>query len=311
MVCPNCGAEIGRFDLAVHCKKCGVNLYFATQEKLLSEDAKRCELEFASARAFTAKLKAAFIGSAPAIARIVFTVLCVAVLLIPFGSLKAHLPLYEAGVSFGGIGIYQSYSSGWLLLLPDYLKVEATHDLALKSIMLLGAIVLIALTAVAMLLSEILSFINIKRGAKAMRNISVIGIVFSVLSVVFSVMISSAAKDFTTLDVKASMGFGGFACAAMFVGMMIINITFIKRDIKPVVKDIDLQRIEIHKKVKAGLVSLDDLPLPILESEEEKEARLKHEQEVAEVAEKEREKTLNKAAARKGTSKGTDGDNNG
>ena len=65
MVCPNCGAEIGRFDLAVHCKKCGVNLYFASQEKLLSEDAKRCELEFASARIVLAKVKAAQLKKTP------------------------------------------------------------------------------------------------------------------------------------------------------------------------------------------------------------------------------------------------------
>ncbi|MCQ2463383.1 MAG: hypothetical protein MJ177_08285 [Clostridia bacterium] len=291
MVCPNCNAEIGRFELGVHCKNCGVNLYFASQEKLLSDDAKKCELEFASMRAFTAKLKAAFIGSAPAIARIVFTVLCIAVLLIPFGSLKANLPLYDAKVSFDGLGLYNAYSSGWLLLLPDYLKVGVTHDIALKSIMLIGAVVLLALTAVAMLLAEILSFINIRKGARGMCTISVIGVIFSVLCVVFSVMISSAAKDFTVLNVKASMGFGGFVSAAMYIGMFIINRVFISRNIEPKVKEVDLQRIAVNKKLKAGEITLDELPLPVFESEEEKEERLEHEREVAEIEEKEKAKS--------------------
>lgn len=296
MVCPNCHAEVGRFDLGVHCKNCGVNLYFASQEKLLSDDAKKCELEFASMRAFTAKLRAAFIGSAPAIARIVFTVLCIAVLLIPFGSLKAALPLYEAKVSFDGLGLYNAYSGGWLLLLPDYLDVAVTHDLAVKSIMLIGAMVLLALTGVALLLAEILSFIDIRKGARGMRTISVIGTFFSVLCVVFSVMMASAAKGFTVLDVKASMGFGGFASAAMYIGMFVINQVFIKRGIAPQVKDVDLQRIAVNKKLKAGEISLDDLPLPVFESEEEKEERLRREREVAEIEEKEKAKTGKRSA---------------
>ena len=48
MKCPKCNKEIGRFELAPDCKHCGVNIFYAQQEALLTEDAKRCELEFAS-----------------------------------------------------------------------------------------------------------------------------------------------------------------------------------------------------------------------------------------------------------------------
>ena len=62
MKCPKCNKEIGRFELAPNCKHCGVNIFYAQQEALLTEDAKRCELEYATFHILTSKLKNAFIG---------------------------------------------------------------------------------------------------------------------------------------------------------------------------------------------------------------------------------------------------------
>ena len=62
MKCPKCNKEIGIFELAPNCKHCGVNIFYAQQEALLTEDAKKCELEYATFHILTAKLKTAFIG---------------------------------------------------------------------------------------------------------------------------------------------------------------------------------------------------------------------------------------------------------
>lgn len=275
MVCPNCGEHVGRFELNLNCKKCGVNLYYSQQEQLLSDDAKSCELEFASFRILSAKIKTAFVGGSAQIARIVFTVLCIGVVLIPFGNISASMPLYSGSVSFGGYGLYQAFSNGSLLGLLDYLKISVTHELALKSLLLVGAMVLILLMSLVMLLTELLSFTNIQRSAKALCIQSAIGVVICAASVVFSFMLSGVGEGFTAISVESSSGFGGFVSAAMFAAMFIVNLVIIKRGIKPEYKEVDLQRIEMRKKVKSGAVQLADLPLPVFESEEERQTRLK------------------------------------
>ena len=111
MICPKCGAEIKRFDLAPNCKVCGVNMFYYSQEIELARDAKRTELEFAGARALVAKLKGNFVGGRIQISRMVFFILSIAVMCIPYFSIRISLPMSEIGFSTGLVGAYQIYSS--------------------------------------------------------------------------------------------------------------------------------------------------------------------------------------------------------
>ena len=51
-----------------------------------------------------------------------------------------------------------------------------------------------------------------------------------------------------------------------------------KKNIQSEIKAVDLQRVDMKKRVKAGEVSLDDLTLPVFESDEEREKRLEEEE---------------------------------
>ena len=98
MKCPNCGGEIGRFELAPDCKHCGANIFYSQQEKLLAEDAKRCELEFASFRILKAKLKSAFIGGPIRIMRLVAMLIAIGFIFIPVVTLSVELSLFSSKI---------------------------------------------------------------------------------------------------------------------------------------------------------------------------------------------------------------------
>ncbi len=272
MKCPNCNGEIGRFELAPNCKHCGVNIFYSQQELLLTRDAKRCELEFASFRILTAKLKTAFIGGPIQILRIVAMVIAIGVIFIPFASVTAELPLFSSKLSFGAFGVYQAFSDGTLMAMlnlrsyiPDVFAAVAVLSLFFVLVFLMGLGVFIAL---------VLSFFNIRKTAKVTCVLSVIGFLMSVGGAVTSFLLPAVTQG---TFISASTGFGPFACMAVFVLIFLLNMLVIKKDIKADVKQVDIERVALRKKIKEGEVSLDDLPLPVFETEEEREKRLENE----------------------------------
>ena len=275
MKCPNCNKEIGRFELAPDCKHCGVNIFYAQQESLLTEDAKRCELEYATFHILTAKLKNAFIGGKIQIMRIVAMVMAIGAIFVPFATVEAEFSLFSAKFSFGAFGIYQAFADGTLntiLNLYDY-----TPELTICLFLLLILIVLIFLSGLGVFITLILSFINIQNSAKKSKIFSAIGIVFSGISLVLSFALPKIISDIAFINVKS--GIGSIACIAVLVFIFILNKLIVTQNIQPEIKEIDLQRVAIRKQIKNGEISYADLPLPVLESEEEKEKRLKEKEE--------------------------------
>lgn len=283
MKCPNCNGEIGRFDLAPNCKHCGVNIFYSQQEKLLTEDAKKCELEFASFRILTAKLKAAFIGGPIQIMRIVAMAAAIGIIFIPFVTLTAKLPLTEAKFSLGAWGVYQAFSGGELealFNLDTYLPEVFTAVLLLCALF-----VLIFLMGLGVFVALLLSFINIKKSAKAMCGLSAVGFIFSLMAVAMSFILPQITNG-TFIQTKT--GTGTFFCAAIFAVIFALNRLVIKKNITADIKQVDIQRVELRKRIKAGEVSLDELPLPVFESDEEREKRLEEEAKSKELADKAR-----------------------
>lgn len=277
MICPKCGVKISPFDLKPNCKNCGVNILLYSQEYLLERDAKRTELEFASGRIILAKVRAAFIGGALPIARLVVTLLCVAALLIPFADFAVSTPAFGADFSLGGIGIYNLFSGDMLSALPGFAKSVLFGSVIKKMLVLLGIILLIALCDVALLLSEILSFINIKKSAKAMSVISVLGIA---LCAAFYAAAFIFRGDELPAYMSFGIGFGALAAAVMFGVSFFINHRIYKNDLPLKLREFDLERKETLRKIKNGEIDFDDLPLPVFETEEEKEKRLRELEEI-------------------------------
>jgi len=266
MKCPNCGGEIGRFDLAPNCKHCGVNIFYSQQEKLLSQDAKQCELEFASFRILKAKAKCAFIGGALQILRIVAMFAAIGSIFIPFATLSAELPMLSSKITLSAFGIYQLVSGGEftaLISLIDYFPELFTTFAADAALF-----VLIFLVGFGVFVALMLTFLNINKSAKACCAFSAAGFALSIASGVVSLLMPKAAQG---TFITASGGAGAFVVAGVFALIFVLNILLIKKNIQPDIDPIDIERVKIRKKIKAGEITYDDLPLPVFETEDTKE----------------------------------------
>lgn len=275
MKCPKCNKEIGRFELSPNCKHCGVNIFYAQQEVLLTEDAKRCELEYATFHILTAKLKNAFVGGKIQIMRIIAMVLAIGAIFVPFATVEAGFSLFTAKFSFGAFGIYQAFTDGTLQAVLN--MSTYAPELTASLLVLLALIVLIFLSGFGVFVALILSFINIQKSAKKAQILSLTGIVFSVFSLVLSLALPKIISDIAFINAK--FGVGSIACIAVLVLIFVLNRLIVTKNIQPEIKDIDLQRVEIKNKIKKGETTYADLPLPVLESEEEKEKRLREKEE--------------------------------
>lgn len=272
MKCPNCGGEIGRFELAPDCKHCGANIFYTQQEKLLAEDAKRCELEFASFRILKAKIKSAFIGGPIRIMRLVAMLIAIGFIFIPVVTLNVDLSLFSSKISLGAFGVYQAVSGGELnafLSLAEYLPELFGAFIALAVIF-----VLIFLMGFGVFVALVLSFLNLNHSAKVCCGFSVAGIVLSVAACILSLLMPSIAEP---TFITAKSGFGAFALVAVFVLIFALNFITLKKDFQPDISETDLKRVETLKKIKAGEITFNDLPLPVFESDEEQKEAEKNE----------------------------------
>lgn len=271
MVCPKCGGYIKPFDLKPNCRHCGVNIMYYTQENTLSDDAKKAELEFACARIIIARVRAAFIGGKLPIARLVFSLLCVAVLVIPFCSVKLVLPASEETISVGGIGLYSLFSGGMLTALPGFLKSTLFGNATLRALIACGGLVLLALNTVTLLVLEILSFTDIKKIAKKLCTVSIIGMVLAVVNIGIDIYVSLLPATGCT---GASFGFGAIAALLVNGVSFYLNRRIYKEDLPLKIKPFDYERRDTLRKLRKGEIKLEDLSLPVFETEEEKEKRI-------------------------------------
>ena len=282
MKCPNCNKEIGRFELAPNCKHCGVNIFYSQQKTLLTRDAKKCELEYAGFRILVSKLKTAFIGGKIQILRIVAMVMAIGAIFVPLGSIGVNISPFDAKFSFGAWGIYSAFTDGTLSALLNLSGYA--HKQMVASLVLLGLIVAIFLSGLGVFVALLLSFINVQKSARAMRGLSFVGSILCVGAFVVSALIPSVMSEIGFIEGKT--GVGALVCLAVLIFIFILNHLVIKKNIQPQVKEVDLKRVELNKKVKKGEASLDDLPLPVFETEEEKQERLKKEEESRALAQK-------------------------
>lgn len=272
MNCPNCGAPIKFYDLKPNCRKCGVNITYFTQEQELIRDAKRTELEFGSARIFGAKLKSAYIGDFLAIARIVTTLLTVGALFIPFATFIIKLPAAEAKMTVSALGIYGLYSDGILTLMPNLLKSTLFSGSVRTEVIVIAGFLLVVFIVLAIFALFFVLFLKQKKLSRVTAVISFIAVAFDIAAFILTLSLKSgfSGKEF----LSASVGVGAFAAAAVLLANGVINLIISKREPVLKVREHDYDRKELLKKVRAGEIDLDSLPLPVFESEEEKQQRL-------------------------------------
>lgn len=263
MKCPKCGVQIKRFDLAPNCRNCGVHIMYYTQEEDLMLDAKKTELEAASARLLLAKLRAAFISGKLQIMRTVFVLLSVASLLLPHYSLSLSFPWWEYSLSVGALGIYNIISDSFLSAFFTLGKLgagTALHTLTTASFILLIAC---ALFLIISLVFWICGFINIRKTALMSFIFSVPAIICQLTGTVlsfFAVTLSGSLEH-----ISAKPFFGGILSALIIGVFAVSGLLVYLNPPAPVLKDADRRRLEIKEKLKNGEMTYDDIPLPVVE----------------------------------------------
>ena len=284
MKCPKCGGEIAFFDLKPNCKHCGVNIMYYTQQEGLTLDAKRTELEAAAARMVIARVKANFIGGKLQIVRLACTLIAAAALLIPFGGVQFSVPFFDWTYSAGILGIVGAIQNGFVQSVPAFLGSAPFSSGAIAALAPTACLTVCAVFDLLLAGALLLGFLNLTRSTKFMRAVALIGAAVSLLAQIAVLVLWRliGADAFT----RATPGFGALAAAALFLVVFFLNRAVLKKGIEPQYREFDPKRRELLRQVRKGEVSLDSLPLPVFESEEERAERL-HALEEALIAEEE------------------------
>ena len=140
--CPKCGAHLRLIDWKQHCPHCGVNLILYDLQERLMREADTAEVQHYHFQKKLDRLKTAFVGSKPAIARIFTTLLPVGALFLPL----AKLTLPEAFAPL----------SGSLTLLTVY---NAVNDVDLGAFVKLSPV--LTVSTVCFALSLVLALVHL------------------------------------------------------------------------------------------------------------------------------------------------------
>ncbi len=289
--CPKCGGKLKITDWKPDCPHCGVNMVYYGMEERLLLDADKAEAEHARTQPRIDRLKASFIGSKLAIARIVFSLLPIAGLLLPLAKFTFNAPFAAADVSVNAISIYT--------LIAERLDFDALIAM-LGSDIFGGTFILFAVSLVTLLLSVVgillhLIFLTLSCSPKGkQRNLTFgfINIILPVIScVTFFLFSGSVTTLFPSVVKTSAIGFGIFVYIGLLVLSLVIDWLTFKKGIEVKYKPCFVGNIpadEYFKLVEDG-VPLEKIREVMAERTAAKEAAEAAEAEAAAAAEEAKE----------------------
>lgn len=284
--CPKCGKHLHIYNVSQFCPECGTNMNFYGFVDRFYREAKMSELSMASVHVKIKHIKAAYIGSKLAIARLCVCLLPAVAFLIPAGWFSFCIPFVDGKYDFSGLGIFNLFSAGGL----DYIMGMTGSSLAGAEFRALltamGAYALTALMAVLVLLMSLLCLISYKNMQKVIAVTSAVGIVDAAVSAILYAQFVSGLKSGL---IEGGNRFGVIAVILMFAVVFVINLLLWKKGIPVEYGEGMLERTEIYKKVKKGEINIDDLPQPVIETEETR--KIEEEIKKAELEKERRAKT--------------------
>jgi endogenous inhibitor of DNA gyrase (YacG/DUF329 family) len=266
--CPKCGKKLRITDISQFCPACGVNMRFVNFEENFYREAKIAELSQARMHVKVRKLKASFVGSKLAIARLIVMLLPIVSLLVPFGTFTIDLPYKAETFSLSGLGVYGLFNGGGLdyIMKMTAAAVNGARFTALRNA--LFAYAGVAVFVVLIFFVSVLGFISIKNMQKINVVLSGCGIIACVVSVIlfrkFTVAVAESPMDL----LSGRVSFGVLVCIAAFAIVCAVNVLLWRKGIPVEYDEGMLERVEVYKKVKSGEVDIDSLPQPIIETAE-------------------------------------------
>lgn len=230
--CPKCGGKLKITDWKPDCPHCGVNMVYYGMEERLLLDADKAEAEHARTQPRVDRLKASFIGSKLAIARIVFSFIPIAALLLPFAKFSFEAPFAAIDSSVNAISIYNLFSS---YLDFDALLASLGSDVLGVTIILFAAsLICLLLSVVGVVVHLVLLTLSCSPKGKV-RNLTIgmINIVLPVIScVLFSVFSTNIMRIFPSVVTASGIGWGIFVYIALLVLSWVIDFLTFKKGIE-------------------------------------------------------------------------------
>ena len=269
--CPKCKQKIGLLYLKQNCPHCGVNLCFYGFEEKFYRDAKKAELSLAKINIFIAHLKASFIGTKLTVARLCVMLLPIVSFLVPYGKAVISQPFVNGSITVSALGAYGAYENGYLPYLLNMAGGAVNGRAFTLLCCALAAFLLSALAAALIFFLTLLCFLSVKKMHKVLAGIAIAGAALSAVSFILLAAFSSSAKNLSLISGEAYPGF--IVTVLCNASVAVINILIGKQGLGIVYREGDEERAAIAKRVKAGEISLDDLPQPIVETAETAQIR--------------------------------------
>lgn len=277
--CPKCGYKLKIYDVSQFCPKCKTNLRFHNFEEEFDRSAKIAELNNAAFHVKMRHLKAAFVGSKLMIARLIVALLPAVMFLIPAGSFHFEAPYKSVDFPVSLMGVVNLFTGedfGFFSGLKGSELVGGEFSGALN-VFLASAVPV--LFAVLVLFGSLLGFSSIKNMQKVICTFSALGFASAAAAQIIMYIQVGALKDTVILTGKA--GFGLYAVMAAFAAVFAVNLVINKKGVPAVYDEGMVERARIYKEYKAGRVNIDELPQPVVETEETRriEAEIRAEEE--------------------------------
>lgn len=286
--CPKCGRHLKITDWRQKCPDCGVNMVLYNSQERLMQDADIAEVQYYHFQKKIDRVKAAFVGTKPAIARIFTSILPVAAVFLPLINAKVSAPFEPADEGISLLTIINN--SDKLGAISDAMAIAKV-----PTMFLLVSMGLFALSLLAFLLHFILLTLSCSPKGK-IRNI-----IMDVIILITT--IGSAAAIIAMPDggaISGPLGIGGY----LYVALQILNVVFdfivLKKGIPVNHKQCYVGGIPIEEYFEMQKKGMTTAEIRVIQYErlqkiqDEKEAELAKEAEKKEKEEKEAAESVRK-----------------
>ena len=220
--CPKCGRKLGLSDWRQHCPDCGANIVVYDLQERLMQDADKAEVQYYHFQKKIDRLKASFIGTKLAVARIITSVLPVGPLFLPLIKATFSPPVDFPDGNVNLMTIVNHFGA----INPETVKALPGGDAKTDSVLLVAGALLFALSAVLTLIHLILLTLACSPKGKV-RNLTQ-DVLILISSVASAVCVAAMG---TSGAVKASLAIGAYLYILLQIVNAAVDIAVLKQGI--------------------------------------------------------------------------------
>ncbi|HZK21492.1 MAG TPA: hypothetical protein VFC76_04350 [Oscillospiraceae bacterium] len=231
--CPKCAYRLKLLDYKPECPSCGVNLMYYKMEERLAADADKAEAEHIKMQPKVDRLKAATIGSAYSIIRLILIFVPIGMLFLPLVHISAQIPFSPINTDVSILTLINDVLGN---LNFDVLTKMFSSDIVGTAFILYAvSIIFTVLTLVICVLNLVFLALSASvnnRGIKRNIVLSSLGIIFMVISMVSFLIMNSKFSSLFEGVYSGKLSFGPFLVILGFLLLIGINSLFIIKGVE-------------------------------------------------------------------------------